>query len=149
MNISQYAQELENRLAEEFAARGANMREKAQSLGSTLPPELMRLLTSLAQDSDRLREIEAPPELALDFVFRCGCIHEQLHLLNQKRIAEDMVGLQPDGTPSPELEASDLDALARFIVLRDQFLKTVADYTLKFLLVSAVLLILGLSLGLI
>jgi len=48
-----------------------------------------------------------------------------------------------------ELEKNDLDAIARFVKLRDQFLKTVADYTLKFLLVSAILLVLGLSFGLI
>ena len=51
--------------------------------------------------------------------------------------------LDPDGTPPLELDKSDLDAIARFVSLRDQFLRTVADYTLKFLLVSVILLVLG------
>ena len=86
---------------------------------------------------------------SVEFAFRCGQAYERLESLARSRLAANIDFLAPDGSPPPELEKNDYDALARFVALRDQLLRTVADYTLKFLLVSAILLVLGLSLGLI
>jgi len=135
---------LEALLAEGFSAEGVGLEAKLRGLGRELPDDLRELLRQLAAEGSGLA-----PSSAVDFAFRCGQAYERLETLAQSRLAANIAFLGPDGTAPLELEKNDLDAIARFIAMRDQFLKTVADYTLKFLLVSAILLVLGLSLGLI
>ena len=136
---------LEALLAEGFAAEGEGLEAKLRKLGGELPDDLRESLGQLAKESADL-----DGEAVIPFAFRCGQIHERLETLAQNRLAAHIAFLGPDGTPPPlELEKNDLDAIARFVKWRDQFIKTVADYTLKFLLVSVILLVLGLSLGLI
>jgi hypothetical protein len=135
---------LEALLAEDFSAAGGGLEAKLRSVGGELPDDLRESLRQLAQESGGLDQ-----DGAVQFAFRCGQAHERLETLAQSRLAANIAFLGPDGTPPPDLEKNDLDAIARFVKLRDRLLKTVADYTLKFLLVSAVLLVLGLSLGLI
>ncbi|MFM8331263.1 MAG: hypothetical protein ACKN9T_06210 [Candidatus Methylumidiphilus sp.] len=135
---------LEALLAEGFAAQGDGLAAKLCSVAGDLPEDLRDMLAQLAQGSGTVDAGGAVP-----FAFRCGLAHERLEALAQQRLAANVAFLGTDGTPAPELEKADYDALARFVRWRDHALKTVADYTLKFLLVSAVLLVLGLSLGLI
>lgn len=135
---------LEALLAEGFAAEGDGLEAKVRALGSELPEDLQELLRQLSKESAGLGREDAIP-----FAFRCGQAHERLESLAQSRLAANIAFLDSDGTPPLELEKNDLDAIARFVKLRDQFLKTVADYTLKFLLVATILLVLGLSFGLI
>ncbi len=135
---------LETLLVEGFSAEGDGLEAKVHALGSELPEDLRELLQQLAKESGDLNQ-----EGAVPFAFRCGQAHERLETLAQSRLAANIAFLDTDGIPPLELEKSDLDAIARFVRLRNQFLKTVADYTLKFLLVSVILLVLGLSLGLI
>ena len=131
-------------LADGFSAEGDGLEAKVRKLGSELPEELRESLRQLAKESGSLDK-----DGAILFAFRCGQAHERLEALAQSRLAANIAFLEPDGTPPLELEQNDLDAIARFVKLRDKVLKTVADYTLKFLLVSVILLVLGLSLGLI
>ncbi len=135
-------EKLETLLAEGFSAEGTGLAAKVRGLGRELPEDLRDLLLELAGEQNRQGD-----ELA--FAFRCGQAYERLDGLAQSRLAAHIAFLEPDGTPPLELEKSDLDALARFVDLRNRFIKTVADYTLKFLLVSVILLALGLFLGLI
>ena len=135
---------LEALLAEGFSAEGDGLEAKLRSVGAELPDDLRELLRQLAKESGSLDK-----EGAIQFAFRCGQAHERLESLAQSRLAANIAFLGSDGTPPLELEQNDLDAIARFVKLRDQILKTVADYTLKFLLVSVILLALGMSLGLI
>lgn len=131
---------LETLLADGFSATGEGLAAKVHSLGAELPDDLKALLLGLA---------DGEGGDAVGFAFRCGQAHERLESLAQSRLAANIAFLGTDGTPPLELEKNDLDAIARFVQLRDQVLKTVADYTLKFLLVSAVLLAIGLALGLV
>lgn len=136
--------QLEALLAEGFSAEGDGLEAKIHKLGTELPEDLRASLLQLVKESTRLDHATA-----LQFAFRCGQAHERLEALAQSRLAANIAYLDSDGTPPLELEQKDLDAIARFVKLRDQVLKTVADYTLKFLLVSVVILVIGLSLGLI
>ncbi len=133
---------LETLLVEGFSAEGDDFAAKVRGLGHDLPEDLRDLLLELAGEQNRQGS-------SLAFAFRCGQAYERLESLAQSRLAAHIAFLDPDGTPPLELEKNDLDAIARFVNLRNRFLKTVADYTLKFLLVSVILLVLGLSLGLI
>lgn len=136
---------LESLLAEGFAAEGEGLEGKLCALGAELPEELRESLGRLAKESAGLDAAGL-----VEFAFRCGQAHERLETLAQSRLAVNIAFLGADGTPPPlELETHELGAIARFVRWRDALLKTVADYTLKFLLVSAILLVLGLSLGLI
>lgn len=132
-------------LAEGFSVEGDGLEVKIRKLGSEIPPDLRESLLALAAESSAGLDGDG----AIRFAFRCGQAHERLQNLAESRLAANIAFLEPDGTPPLELEKGDLDAIARFVRLRDRVLKTVADYTLKFLLVSVVLLVLGLSLGLI
>jgi hypothetical protein len=85
----------------------------------------------------------------MDFVFRCGQAFERLESFRQIRAAENLVFVPLNGSPPEEPEKTDLDAIARFVAARDRLLKAVASFTLKFLLVLAGLLILGMLIGLI
>lgn len=136
---------LETLLAEGFSVEGVGLEAKTRAAGGELPEDLRTLLLVLAREAESAGEGGDP----LGFAFRCGQAHERLESLAQSRLAANIAFLGADGSPPLELEDKDLDAIARFVKLRDQILKTVADYTLKFLLVSVVLLVLGLSLGLV
>jgi len=136
---------LETALAEGLLVKGDGLEAKAKQLGSDVPDDLRQQLLLLAKESQGSLDGDA----AVHFAFQCGQAYERSESLAQSRLAANIAFLGPDGSPPLELEQNDLDAIARFVKLRDWFLKTVADYTLKFLLVSAILLVLGLSLGLI
>ena len=137
-------EQLEALLVDGFAAEGGDLPGKLRSVRRELPDDLCGELSQLAHETG-----EQDGDAAVRFAFRCGQVHARLEAVAQNRLAAHIAYVGPDGTPPLELEKNDLDAIARFVQLRNQFLKTVADYTLKFLLVSAILLVLGLSLGLI
>lgn len=149
-NASNYARNLQARLAAAIPAEGVNLQEKVRACGDGgLPDELATLLKSIVEDPVLASsEYGATPENWMSFAFRCGQAHEMLGTLARGK-ADNIVFVRPDGTSIEALENIDIDTLAKFAALRDRILKTVADYTLKFLLVSAVLTIIGLSLGLI
>ncbi len=132
-----FIERLESLLAEGFSAKGEGLAAKTESVSSELPDDLRELLLALAAGEGN----------DFDFAFRCGQAYERLESLAESRLAAQFAFVQADGTPPPELE--NLDAVARVIQWRDKILKTVADYTLKFLLVSVILLAIGVALGLI
>jgi hypothetical protein len=138
---------LESLLTEGMSAEGENLEAKLSKLGNDdLPDDLLELLQNLIQAHTGGDANEKDP---LEFAFQCGQAYERLESLVHSRLAANIAYHSADGTPPMELERKDFDRLARFITLRNQVLKTIADYTLKFLLVSVVLLAIGLALGLI
>lgn len=145
-STSYLIERLEALLAEGFSAQGSGLEAKVLSVGRELPDDLLESLHNLARENIEQGKDEAS---SLEFAFHCGQVHERLATLAQNQLAANIAFLAPDGTPPLELEKNDLDAIARFVVMRDRFLKIVADYTLKFLLVAVILLVIGLSLGLI
>lgn len=141
-----FIQRFDALLAEGFAVDGDGLATKIRKVRNELPVDLLDFLQNLAQSNEVTEECGADD---LEFAFQCGQAYERLDNLVQSRLTANIVFHAPDGTPPLELEKSDLDSLARFVHMRDRLLRTVADYTLKFLLVSVILLVLGLSLGLI
>ncbi|MDD5033751.1 MAG: hypothetical protein PHE55_03255 [Methylococcaceae bacterium] len=137
---------LETLLAEEFSAEGPDWTAQLERVKSELPEDLRGFM----QDLIRERALAEQGEESLaEFAFHCGQAYERLEAYAQSRLAANIAFVGPDGAAAPELDKADLDAIARFVSVRDRILKTVADYTLKFLLVSVILLISGLALGLI
>ena len=141
---SHFIQQIENLLGEGFAAEGSGLTAKVRSLGDELPEDLRGLLLTLDLDGKEDGDNESQ-----QFAFLCGRAYQQLETLQRQKLESHVAFLAPDGTAPPEMDEKDFDAIARFITLRNRLLKTVADYTLKFLLVSAILLVIGLALGLI
>ncbi|MCX7109645.1 MAG: hypothetical protein NTX45_05850 [Proteobacteria bacterium] len=139
-------QRLETLLAEGLSAGCGDLDAKLRRVGNDLPDDLREMLQGLALGRTGTEEGEND---RVEFAFLCGQAYERLESFVQSRLAANIAFHAPDGTLPLELEGKDFANLARFVALRDQMLKTVADYTLKFLLVSVILLVLGLSLGLI
>jgi len=137
---------IENLLADGFGVQEGSLEANVHRAGNELPDDLRDFLLSLAHGRTESGDIESDP---VEFGFLCGQAHERLENLVHNRLAANIAFLAPDGTAPLELEKKDFAALSHFVTLRDQALKTIADYTLKFLLVSAILLFIGLSLGLI
>ncbi len=145
-SINPLIQRLETLLADGFSVAEGSLEANVRRLGNDLPDDLRDELLNLAHRSTETGVGETDP---LELAFLCGQAYERLENLLRNRLAADIAFRAPDGVLPPELEDKDLAALSRFIRLRDHVLRTVADYTLKFLLVSAILLFIGLSLGLI
>lgn len=140
---------LKKLLATHFQGRGEDFRDLLASVEGQLPDKLREDLEELAGRADLLSEVSRDSEALLSFVFRCGQLHERLDALRLDRALGRLGFVHADDLPVEHLDKADLDAFARFAAARDRLLKTVADYTLKFLVVSAVLLMVGLSFGLI
>ena len=139
-------QRIEALLVDGFALGGGGLEANVRRVGDELPGDLRDLLLNLANGRTEKGDVEGDP---IEFAFLCGQAYERLENFFHSRLAADIAFHAPDGTPPLELEKKDFAALSRFMTLRDHALRTIADYTLKFLLVSAIILFVGLSLGLI
>lgn len=145
-----YTAKLENLLVDQFSARGGSLREKTASIADQLPVDLRDFLIQISDRADRLGQSPQSDESTREFVFQCGQAFERLEAWRQAQVSEELSVLQPDGTaPLAEFEQPELDAIGRLMAARDRFVKAVADFTLKFLLVAGALLLVGLLLGLI
>lgn len=142
-SVKVYLQKLENLLDSDFSAEGGNLTEKLDSVGTGLPDELQVFLRDIAERAVRANQSE---DFA-DLFFRFGQAAEQLRALRQNRAAESVASLRTDGLSPAQLEKTELDAIARFLAARDRVMRTVADFTLKALLILIGLLILGLLFG--
>lgn len=135
---------LDNLLGEVFKVDAPTIANKLKKIGRELPDELSAELRQLLSDSQGLQKADLA-----DFAFRCGSVYAQLDEIRKNKLAAEIAFVQVDGTAPVALEEEDLNSIARFLKWRDQALKTVTDYTLKFLLVASLLLVAGLALGLI
>lgn len=140
-----YLKKLEDMLVSDFAATGESLSEKLASIRNKLPDELAAGIENLAQT----RLDDSDPEADTGFVFRCGQLAEQLRAVLLAQAAESVASAHPDGLNTADLAPADLDAVARFMAARDRFMRAVANFTLKALLISAGLLIVGLALGIV
>ena len=145
-DINHLVPRLETLLVEGFSAEGSDLDAKVRAIGHQLPDDLREQLQSIAQSHKNAGVDGNDP---IEFAFRCGQAHERLANWVHSQLAANIDFLEPDGTSRADIEVKDYQALASFVAWRDQFLRTVADYTLKFLLVSVILLVIGLSFGLI
>jgi hypothetical protein len=137
-------------LTQHFHAEAPDFAGKVKAVASQLPNELAQALAELVEMRAELEKAAAPePERLMDFAFQCGCVYERLDA--QRRIEMEMenVVVGPESVATTPLQPSQVEPLARFIEVRDQLFRKVADFTLKALLVVLGLLTLGLVLGLV
>jgi len=142
-------QPLESLLRQGFGAQGSDLAALVADTAGDLPHDLAEELQTAAGKAALLKASAPSAGLLIDFAFHCGCLHERLDALRQGRAIERLGFVPANALPPEDLGKADLDALARFAAARDRFLKTVADFTLKFLVVATLLLVLGLALGLV
>lgn len=140
-----YLKKLEDMLVHDFAAKGETLAEKLESIRSKLPDELAADIESLAGHAPTGARVEEEAGL----VFRCGQVSEQLRGVLLAQAAESVAAAHPAGLNTEELAPADLDAVARFMAARDRFMRAVANFTLKALLVIVGLLVIGLALGIV
>jgi len=149
--FAKYAQHIEMLLIQRFAARGADLNARIDSVAHELPEDLNAQLRELALAHHNARvpvKGEQAEDIA-DFAFRCGQIAERLENFRKTQAAENLIFVGPDGKPAADPEKTDLDTLSLFLAARDRFLRQTADLSLKILVIAAALLILGFLLGLI
>lgn len=112
-----------------------------------------RLPDDLSRDTLRLlRELETyeaakEPLLLGDLLFDMGILHEKIRAQSQAQMEIESAIIDLEGVRTASLEIPESERISRFIALRDQLFRKVADVTLKVMLILLGLLILGLLLG--
>ncbi|QSA95937.1 hypothetical protein [Methylococcus sp. EFPC2] len=147
--MNDYLQTSTRLLRTSFDAKGENLTDLVADIDGELPKELASELLALDRLAHELAQSASDPDALADFAFRCGQAQERIAALSQGYQFERL-GFVPTSTLEDEdVGKIDLDAIARLAEFRDRILKTIADFTLKFLVVAVLLLFLGLALGLI
>ena len=114
-----------------------------------------RLPDDLSRDTLRLlRELETyeaanEPILLGDLLFDMGILHEKIRAQSQAQMEIESAIIDLEGVRTASLEIPESERISRFIALRDQLFRKVADVTLKVMLILLALLILGLLLGIV
>jgi len=141
---------LQKLLVHEFGATEGDFTGQVRAATPQLPEDLAQALSAL----QGLRESvsgppEATPEQAADFAFRCGQVHAKLEAYRQVQMELENVVVGPESVSATPLQSSQIEPLARFVEIRNEIFRKVADFTLKALLIGLGLLLLGLALGLV
>ncbi len=145
--ISQYRQRLEMALIQHLGARGETLSAKVDRVAALVPPELGGLLDELATPPE-----DGGPDMdaaVIDYAFRCGRAIERIEALARLRAAEDLIYTDEAGNPLMDPAHADLDRLSSFRIARDRWLRKAADFSLKLLAATVLLLILGFAIGVI
>jgi hypothetical protein len=140
---------LEMLLVTDYSAKGESLEDKIHNLTAALPAETRKRLLELVARGRVLERAETGEADLAEFVFECGVLYEQVDFLRKAQLAEDLGLVEMDGLPPAELERSELDAMARFIVARDRLVAKVASFTLKALAVMGALFVIGLVFGIV
>jgi hypothetical protein len=143
-----YLGDLERLLEEGFAARGQNFREKLDSVQEQIPEDLLKELHAIIRRRSEWGQTEDSPALAA-FVFDCGKLVSRLDALIKERAETTLFAAQIAELPAALPESGELDAIGRFMAVRDRLMRKIADFTLKALLILTGLLIIGLVLGIV
>lgn len=143
-------QSLDRLLVRDLGATARDFATRAEQAAGSLPDDLAEPLRAMTTLYARLASATEPdPQLAGEFCFACGVLHEKLSALLQTRMELESAIVGPDSVSTTPLQRAQSDQLTRFIETRDRLFRKVADLTLKFLLIGLGLLTLGLMLGLV
>jgi hypothetical protein len=141
---------LEALLSDQFGCRSAGFGGKVNEIMPVLPEDLAHGLADLDRLGRHLLGNDAADETQVGgFLFQCGCLHERLLAYRQLELAAASLADDTEGMLRDRLDQPQLDALSRFVEFRDRLLRTVADFTLKALLILLGLFVLGTFVGLI
>lgn len=137
---------LEGLLNREFGGKGRDLAERLER--ADISDSLREDLREIVRRSVDGNSAGDPAEI-MELFFLCGQVYERLDGLAAMRLAEPLSYVQPDGNPSPGLESADLTTVAEFAGAWRQFMTKVADFVLKLMLVTVVVVFIGLAIGLI
>jgi hypothetical protein len=137
-------------LTQQFHAEAPDFAGKVKTAAPQLPNELAQALAELVAMQAMLDKAPGPePERFMDFAFQCGRVYEQLDAHRRIEMEMENAVIGPESVAASPLQSSQIEPLARFLEVRDRLFRKVADFTLKALIISLGLLVLGLVLGLI
>jgi hypothetical protein len=139
---------LKHTLTELLRIQGISFEEQMVQAAERLPDDLSRDTLRLLRE---LETYEAAPEPFLlgDLLFDMGVLHEKIRAQSQAQMEIESAIIDLDGVRTASLEIPESERISRFIALRDQLFRKVADVTLKVMLILLALLILGLLLGIV
>jgi len=135
-------------LTELLGIQGIAFEEQMVQAAERLPDDLSRDTLRLLRE---LKTYEAAPEPLLlgDLLFDMGVLHEKIRAQSQAQMEIESAIIDLDGVKTASLEIPESERISRFIALRDQLFRKVADVTLKVMLILLALLILGLLVGIV
>lgn len=145
--ISSFRERIDLALIRHLGAQGDSLSARIASVARELPAELENQLREIA--GERSAADAAGESAVADFAFLCGRAVERIEALAKSRAAEDLIFMDADGRSVTDPATADLDTLARFRVARDRLLRKAADFSLKVLAITVVLVAAGFLLGLI
>ncbi|NBT45158.1 MAG: hypothetical protein EBT06_09580 [Gammaproteobacteria bacterium] len=139
---------LAHTLTELLGTQGISFEEQMVQAAARLPDDLSRNTLRLLRE---LETYEAAPEPLLlgDLLFDMGILHEKIRAQSQAQMEIESALINLDGVRTASLEIPESERISRFIALRDQLFRKVADVTLKVMLILLALLILGLLVGIV
>ncbi len=139
---------LKHTLTELLGTQGLAFEEHLIQAAERLPNDLSRDVLNLLKE---VGTYESAPDAHLlgDLLFDMGILHEKMRAQNQAQMEIESTIIDLEGVRTSSLEIPESERISRFIALRDQLFRKVADVTLKVMLILLGLLILGLLIGII
>ena len=137
---------LKHTLTELLGIQEISFEEQMVQAAERLPDDLSRDTLRLLRELETY-EAAKEPLLLGDLLFDMGILHEKIRAQSQAQMEIESAIIDLEGVRTASLEIPESERISRFIALRDQLFRKVADVTLKVMLILLALLILGLLLG--
>ena len=139
---------LKHTLTELLGIQEISFEEQMVQAAERLPDDLSRDTLRLLRELETY-EAAKEPLLLGDLLFDMGILHEKIRAQSQAQMEIESAIIDLEGVRTASLEIPESERISRFIALRDQLFRKVADVTLKVMLILLALLILGLLLGIV
>ena len=139
---------LKHTLTELLGIQEISFEEQMVQAAERLPDDLSRDTLRLLRELETY-EAAKEPILLGDLLFDMGILHEKIRAQSQAQMEIESAIIDLEGVRTASLEIPESERISRFIALRDQLFRKVADVTLKVMLILLALLILGLLLGIV
>ena len=139
---------LKHTLTELLGIQEISFEEQMVQAAERLPDDLSRDTLRLLRELETYESANEPILLG-DLLFDMGILHEKIRAQSQAQMEIESAIIDLEGVRTASLEIPESERISRFIALRDQLFRKVADVTLKVMLILLALLILGLLLGIV
>ena len=139
---------LKHTLTELLGIQEISFEEQMVQAAERLPDDLSRDTLRLLRELETY-EAAKEPILLGDLLFDMGILHEKIRAQSQAQMEIESAIIDLEGVRTASLEIPESERISRFIALRDQLFRKVADVTLKVMLILLAILILGLLLGIV
>ena len=139
---------LNHTVTELLGVLGTSFEETMTQAADHLPEDLRRETLRLLAD---IRAYQAAPDHAFlgDILFDMGILHEKIRAQSQAQMEIESAIIDLEGVRASPLNTPESERISRFIALRDEIFRKVADITLKAILIIFCLMILGLLIGIV